>query len=291
MSEQIFKIITTEENVFIHVDTTRWCTPKYLYDGEEGVKTEHPEWFQLKSRPTRIQKVVPRQRTRIWYELKEGHGATDEIPATHEGGEEYSNIIGLYDRKEDWAEETLEDVEFTLKEFLATSPAFRPVLPQHQLIHDMITQITLPNALRLERKCTLSVHDSYKIIEKHVKENYNSNFARIEFFESLYHFSVYRKIKLHKPREWTSKIGRRTVRKISLHREEKLFDIIGCSHQGKSYGNRAPIKPFEGDTYIDLLKNIDAYLIYLISKINVDVKECECCGGTGLITLNESEES
>lgn len=280
-----FKIITTENNVFIHKEE-RWNIPQYIYDGEVGMPTEHPEWLQLKGRPAQIQQVVPRKRTKVWYELKDGYLATDETPATHNGEDVYDCVRGLYDCKEEWAEETLEDVEFTLKEFLATSSSFRPVLPQHQVVHDMITQITLPNALRLERKCTLSVHDSYKIIEKYIKENYNSNFARIEFFENLYHFSVYRKIKLHKPREYTSTIRRRVVKKISLHREEKLFDIIGCSEQGRSYDNRAPIKPFSGETYIDLLKNIDAYLNDLISKINVEIRECEHCCGKGILKKN-----
>lgn len=151
-----------------------------------------------------------------------------------------------------------------------------------------IEKMLVPEFLLCERPCKISSDQTYKIIRAHVKENINGHYAEISS-DYDFCFTVKKKIPV-KPyvHTWEEKkengkpyarprIQRRT---ISNRIGETIFEMTPAS---RKYNGYPVIEGFEGSSFKDLAENIKLYLDELISFINIPLKECEHCGGHGVI--------
>ncbi len=137
------------------------------------------------------------------------------------------------------------------------------------------------------RPCYLTSEQTYKIIRKHVNDNINSAVAVVTS-DYDFCFTVKKKITI-KPITWKTEIKKSNGRSYAKPRfrsrthTHKQIEIFEMTHKGKNYGDYTVIEGFKGENFNDLVENIKLCLKELMEYINLPVKECEHCGGTGSI--------
>lgn len=112
-TQEILKIIAikTKTHVYIsdNIDGSSYFTSQikhYIFDGYVAKPTYKNDWYELSDIPTKVEKLVPRQIIKSWYELKEVHYNTG-LPKIlyskdfNEDGE-YESVYGLYQIKNEY---------------------------------------------------------------------------------------------------------------------------------------------------------------------------------------------
>ena len=70
--------------------------------------------------------------------------------------------------------------------------------------------------------------------------------------------------------------------------QRELFEVFEMTWSGyggkkKGYEGYTPIAELKADSLEDMKNKLEDYLKSLIEKINTEVKQCDCCKGTGHI--------
>lgn len=280
-------VIKTKSKVFIsdNVDSKGYFStsiPSYIFDGERAINTYHKEWFQLSKIPELVQKSKSGEQTNIRYELRDTHLNTG-LPKVlqskdfNEDGE-YEAVYGLYDRKYDMTESTLESIEFKLHvieeldEFEIVKSEFNPQYP-------LLDRIQMHSILLPTRPCKLSREESYAIVRQYIKANIDLRYATVT---SDYDFclSVSKKIE-HEPEAYRVDVGKRKPKYETRYRRSRTVEIYRTSPKG--YEKYPMIEAFEGKSLEDLKNNVQVFLDELMKKINEPLKECQHCKGYGAI--------
>jgi hypothetical protein len=291
-----------------------------LFDGVLPEKTFKLDWFKIKNKPNKIEKEVGQISINRRWEIKpEFNNGTfksvwlyqDVYDKDFNTVEEFQNIKGLYEYKEDKQPNILQNIEFEWEEILEIDIFKEPTgfsyktagqwnhkeyndITEKSLKYDILTQVLTPSILLHMQPCKLSSKETYDIIRKFVKENINPRVAEITS-DYDFCFTVKKKIPLAKPYTYETDVNNNifSSKKKKPKYETRLVDkksvtIFEMTHNqidknGSGYDKYTLVTPFEAENQDALKEYIDAYLNSLINAINEPVCECDKCNGNGVI--------
>jgi hypothetical protein len=321
------KIIAIKTNneylISDNIENKNWYSNKIsnlFFDGNKPEKTFKSDWFKIKNKPVKIEKEVIHSPINCRYELKQEFDngkfkkvwlKSETIDEDYDVIEEFQNIKGLYEYKEDKISNTLESIGFEWEEILEIevfkepegfnykaagqwSHENYPPITEKSLKYDILTQVLTPSILLHTQPCKLSSKETYDIIRKFVKENINPMVAEITS-DYDFCFSVKKKIPLAKPYTYQTDTnnsifgGRKKKPKYETRLvDKKSIEIFEMTHNqegnnGRGYDKYTLIPPFEAENQEALKEYIDNYLKTLISAINEPICECDKCNGTGVL--------
>lgn len=153
-----------------------------------------------------------------------------------------------------------------------------------------LERIANSKEMLVNRPCSISSVNSYRIIRAFVKSNIDRKYATITS-DYDFCFEIAKNIVI-KPytikKEITKSNGRGYAKpryNINTIEGVKIPRIFEMTHSDKNYGKYTPIAPFEGDDYQDLLENVRLYLSELLAVIQAPLHMCESCDGAGVINV------
>lgn len=281
-----------------------------FFDGEKPSPTFKSDWSKVKSKPSKIEKVIHGGQINKRYELKDKSLAIslNEVYRYEEVYDEDGDILpsfdvikGLYVYKFDKEEDKLEEVVFDWEEILEIE-AYKepsgfsynalgkwndPIQPvsERSLKYDIISQVITPSILLHTQPCSLSRKETYDIIRKFIKDNINPQVAEITS-DYDFCFTVKKKIRLDKPHVYEVDVNnllfgkkRKPKYETRMRRHESVEVFNMCHYSYQSY---KLIEPFKADSQEDMKQYIENYLNHLIGVINEPLVYCECCSGSGV---------
>lgn len=292
----------------------------FYFDGVQPNRMFKKNWFSIKSKPLKIEKEIEQKSINKRWELKPEFNSDMFKPIwlyenilDEYGGwiEEFENISGLYDYKEDKQPNILQNIEFEWDEILEIdifkeptgfsyktsgqwSSKTYPNVTEKNLKYDILSEVLIPDILLHTQPCKLSSKNTYDIIRNFVKENINPRNAEITS-DYDFCFTVKKKIPLAKPYSYTVDVNNNIFsgKKKKPKYETRLVDkksitIFEMAHNqaasnGKGYDGYSLITPFEAENQDALKEYIDTYLETLINVINEQVCECDKCDGVGVL--------
>jgi hypothetical protein len=298
MSSQILKIIAikTKDKVYIsdNIKNESYFNTRlkrYIFDGDKVVETFNKDWFELKQIPNLIQEKKSGEYINKRYELKAGYPISELTPKVipYEDNDEFEEVMGLYERKYDTTEETLENVEFELI-IVEELDDFTIIKQDFDVQYGLIDKISIRPILLPTRPCQTTIQQSYDIIRKYIREHIDSKYARITS-DDEWKFTVTKDVKLYEPLEYSIDLNAGT-RKRKTNYVSRLKTIKSIKLLEMSYKHDGYEKPtiFKGSNYEDLLKNINEHLANIVSEINKPYIECPCCKGDGVILEDKTNE-
>jgi hypothetical protein len=281
-----------------------------LFDSEKPSTTFKSDWFKVKAKPNKIERVIRGGDTNKRYELKDKSLSSTfkEVYTLSEveNEEEYatpsfSDIKGLYEYKFDKSDDSLEEVLFDWEEILEIEEYKEPTgfsykalgtwnkeispVTDANLKYDILSQVLTPRILLHNNPCSLSRKETYDIIRKFIKDNINSQVAEITS-DYDFCFTVKKKIRLDKPHVYEVDVNnllfgkKRKPKYETRTRRHELVEVFNmCPSAYQSY---KLIEPFKADSQDDMREYIENYLNHLIGVINEPLVYCECCSGTGV---------
>jgi hypothetical protein len=267
----------------------------YLFDGEEAIETFNPNWVQISKIPTNISRKIPGGKKRSHWVLKEGFVESENLPPmihdTCDITDEdhlYCNISGCYEQVIINHPESLEDIPFEISIVEEIKGEFKFVEQPFTVTYNLLDTLNTRPAMLQEKPCKLSSQDSYNIIRQHVKENINPKVAKIS---SDYDFclTVEKVIPLAVPEAYNYNVNSGTKKKEKLetrYRNTRSVVVLKTAPRRQRDGvyQGYPETPgFQGESYSDMMDNIEKYLTKLIIEINRPYVECEHCQGRGVI--------
>jgi hypothetical protein len=315
-----FQVIKTDQ--FCLISPSGNCLiQNLLFDGEAAETTFHSNWYKIKGLSQKVERRVARPNVNFRFELKDKSFESKRTPLVlkcedvaeyedyyWEWKPEFENIKSLYALQSDPQKPILENEEVEWN-IISTVPSiedyekFGYIVDRSRWSHEGTTTITnkdvahpildsavFPPPLLPSRHSSLSSHQAYKIIRKHIQLNINPAVARIDG-DYDFCFRVNKRISLAKPYETkheVTKSGGKSYRppKFSTvfhkDRDVKVFEMTHTG-EGGNYKGYTPIHGFEGANEGELKLNIDAYLEKLMLVINEPLVECSCCQGSGVI--------
>lgn len=281
-----------------------------FFDGEKPNPTFKSDWSKVKSKPSKIEKVIHGGDINKRYELKdkslsstfkEVYQYQDVYDSDFDMLPSFSDIKGLYEYKFDKEEEKLEEVVFEWEEILeietykepsgfsynALGKWNDPIQPvsERSLKYDIISQVITPSILLHTQPCSLSRKETYDIVRKFIKDNINPQVAEITS-DYDFCFTVKKKIRLDKPHVYevdvnNSLFGKKRKPKYETrtrrHESVEVFNMCPSAYQSYKL-----IEPFKAQSQEDMKQYIENYLNHLIGVINEPLVYCECCKGTGV---------
>lgn len=226
---------------------------------------------------------------------------------------EYAEYSSLYEAVYDVVPADLESMEVTLVNLgeLQISNLSKPEETKVKLVHgscggqsqtvnlssivtyDALTKIVVPDFMLHNHPCSLSSKQVYEIIRSYVKENLNPKTAKVT---SDYDFcfsvsKVYATVKPIKASQEVKKTNGRSYaspkfKNIEVNKSSyQIFEMTWVGYRGKpeGYSGYTPIEPWKADNLADMKEQVNKYLESLMSVLNAESKECNCCKGTGFI--------
>ena len=150
-----------------------------------------------------------------------------------------------------------------------------------------LSSMMTPDLLLHNQPCSISSHQTYNIVRKHISDNIDPKWARITS-DYDFCFTVKKKIAVKpitRSHEITKRNGRSYAKpkfknSTTTHIESEIFEM---THAQRNYSGYTPIIGFKGDDLQDLINNIEAYLAELMEYINEPLSQCPHCEGTGHI--------
>lgn len=290
MTDNKIKIIAikTKSKVFIsdNVNSDSYFHTKLknvLVNGEPLKNTYKQDWFETKNLPELIQNKVEGKQINVRYELKETHYNTGlpkvlQYSDFDEDTGQYEAVYGLYDRKYDMTEPSLENLEFELH-VIEELDEFEIVRSDFTPKYSLLDRITYHPILLSTRPCKLSREDGYRTVRNYIKANIDHRYAAIT---SDYDFclTVSKKIP-HEPEAYQVNIGKRKPSYITKYRKERTIKVYEIAP--KAYQSYPVIDEFEGKNEEELKLNIQKYLDDLMKTINEPYKNCPHCNGMGVV--------
>jgi hypothetical protein len=153
--------------------------------------------------------------------------------------------------------------------------------------YDSLEELLTPPLAIHNRPCSLTSHQTYKIIRAHVKENINNMYGVITS-DYDFCFTVKKRIPV-KPYVIKTEIKKKNGRSYAKPKfsrkdvDHKQIEIFEMTHEKRGYQNYTIIKGFEGENLQDIATQIKVYLDELMERINEPLVECEHCNGYGHI--------
>lgn len=293
-----------------------------LFDGVSPLPTFKSHWYKIKHKPSTIEQKVSHSALNCRWELKPEFQLgdlkkvwfhTEIYDSDGDIIEEFEQIKGLYEYKQDDQPDTLEPIEFEWDEILEievfTEPTgfsykstgqypnsqTYPNITEKNLKYDILSEVLTPSILLHTQPCKLSSKETYNIIRKFVKDNINPKVAEITS-DYDFCFCVEKKIPLAQPYTYQVDVNNSifTKKKRKPKYQTRLVDkkhvkVFEMTHDqagnnGKGYDKYTLVTPFEAENQEELKKYIDTYLDELITVINEPLCECDKCNGTGVLS-------
>jgi hypothetical protein len=185
-----------------------------------------------------------------------------------------------------------ENIEFEIN-ILDADANFKLIKTEYSIESKFIDRLTVHPILLPSLPCSLSVGQTYKIIREFVKSHIDLEWAKITS-DYDFCFTVKKLIYLDEPENYSVDVANinnwgRRKRKPRLetryrkYREMEIFQMAPSPYQ-----NYTVVKPFSGNNYEEMMKQINDFLSNLISEINAPLSDCPHCHGTGVITNKEN---
>lgn len=284
--------------------------PNLLFDGEKPLVTFKGDWFKIKQKPNKIEKLITGVDINRRYELKDKSlSATfKEVYLNEEVYDSdfdmlpsFREIKGLYEYKFEKSEDSFVEVEFEWEEILEIETYKVPSgfnykalgkwgdeinpVTERNLKYDILAQVLTPSVLIHNQPCSLSRKETYDIIRKFIKDNINPQVAEITS-DYDFCFTVKKKIRLDKPHVYQVDVnnllfGKKRKPKYETrtrrHESVEVFNMCPSAYQSYKL-----IEPFKADSQDDMKRYIENYLNHLIGVINEPLVYCECCNGSGV---------
>lgn len=302
--------IKTDECVYISMVNNNHVVSciNYLFDDEKPKPTYRNDWYSISKVPDRVSLIVKPVKINIRYKLYDHIKESEERPTSIKGvekyyssyleeytciPEEYVHVYEFYTEEHDLSEERYEEIEFKTV-LLAEVYNFEIKRLDYNVKHRLFDEITTHPVLLSTKPCELSKKESYEIIRKYIKQHIDLDYAKITS-DYDFCFSVEKIITLSAPEAYTTDINfdifakrpkkPKYVTRYRNDRRVKMFEMAPDKY------NQYPIvKPFRGENYEDLVKNINKYLEELIAEINKPLVDCPHCSGLGVILKINSGE-
>jgi hypothetical protein len=289
----------------------------FVINGQKPDDTYDKLWVSIPGKLNTVQKFRVTRYTNHRYELQDASLASEKIPlvispsdSVYDGGSkcddewgpQYAMYRSLYVHRYDTEPPVLGNVEFEyfklfdipdLKQYQDFHYPIKPdkggdVITNKSVKYQEIDKIVFPAPILPSRPQKLTSKESYDIIRKHIQNNISPSVARITS-DYDFCFTVKKKIPLAKPYKIKTEIT--TPRGNSYKRpkyndflvDEKEVQIFEMTSEKDNYKGYTPVKGFEGKDQDDLRLTIDNYLEELMAIINEPVKQCEHCGGCGVV--------
>lgn len=294
----------------------------YYFNGEKAKKSFHASWLYLEEEIKQITKKQSGKQINQRYELIDKSLASEKIPliltkdeATKcdsstdyelEWKEPYKIYSSLYEYKWDYEPEKFVEVPFNIillydLDYDISEPKeinYKAIhkssysnsnyeIKNEDVIHQLADRIFFPSLMIHEKPCLLTSKQTYDIVRRFIKDNINPAVAKITS-DYDFCFTVKKRIPISKPysvqydgRSLFSKS--RKPKMMTRHVSETEVEIFEMTHENDKYKGYTPIEGFEGKNEDDLKDKLDSYLTELITFINEPLKECEHCGGRGVI--------
>lgn len=159
--------------------------------------------------------------------------------------------------------------------------------------YDELLKIVVPDFMLHNHPCSLSSEQVYKIVRAFVKENFNPKVAKISS-DYDFCFSVQKVFTTAKPINVSKEVKKANGRSYATPRfttvkantsSLQIFEMTWAGYGGKveGYSGYTAISPWKADNLEDMRQQVKVYLESLMSVLNTESKECECCKGTGFI--------
>ncbi len=254
--------------------------PKLFFDGSSLVGTFKKDWYKINNIPEKVERQGNDTYSNERYELKAGFPISDLTPKTisYDDFDSESEVRGLYTFERDIVKGDLEEVDFEW-ELLSEEDNFYLEKPKYPSTPLLIIALTTHPSLQLERPCSISGKDLYKVIRNHIKVNINPKYARIS---SDYDFCLsVEKVIAHEPESYQVNVGKRRPKYEVMYRRNRTIKIFETSPQG--YSSYPKQDGISAKNQRELEEKIDAYLEKIINYINKPLIECSHCGGQGVI--------
>ncbi len=279
------------------------------FNGVRVEKTFHNGWFSTLTLDNCLL-VIPEKKEVDYYVLKENILETPELPKKLDKIDYESETRAFYDTvyktiPEEKQEVKLDkeivckidDIEKTKGfSFYVKNPSYPNSQPGYKItedkaIHQLIDKIIFPKPALALRPTKLSSVDSYEIIRNYINDNIDPKYAEVT---SNYEFclTVTKKIPLLETIEYTyddnfNIFGKKRKPKFKKgYRTERKQVVYECApfKDGKVYSGYTPCIEFKGESYEDLVLNINNYLERIIKEINEPLIDCPHCKGQGVIS-------
>ena len=279
------------------------------FNGIPVEKTFHVGWYSTLTLDNCLL-VIPERKEIDYYILKENILETPELPKKQDKIYYESEWRAFYETVYKTIPEEKQEVVITKElvckiddiektkgfSFTVKNPTYPNSQPGYNItedraIHQLIDTIIFPKPALALRPTKLSSVDSYEIIRNYINDNIDPKYAEVT---SNYEFclTVTKKIPLSETIEYTyddnfSIFGRKKKPKFKKgYRTERKQVVFECApiRDGKLYQGYSKCIEFSGETYEDLVKNINNYLERIIKEINEPLVDCPKCKGQGVIT-------
>ena len=279
----------------------------YRFNGEPAEPTFRRDWFKIASIGL-VEKFVPPQKEYGRYVLKDIIPITDKTPGVIELVPQYYSddleemtqypehlmeIKSLYELKWDMTEPSWEPIEVEWIT-LAEMNGFQIVPIEHRLKHRMIDEITVHPVLLPTKPCEISSEESFKIIRAFIKANINPKVARMT---SDYDFclTVEKFIDLKEKESYTVDLNNdlfskrkkkpNIVTRFRTNRQMVVYKTAPNRPQKGVYDGYPMTPGFKGESYDDMVANIEKFLADLIEDINTPLQDCPTCNGHGVVKI------
>ena len=312
------KYYSTNVGVIFQVHSNSWYSGDILKNScdfidnipVESIQSLNKGWFKIDSLPCSIKKKVKTKKVMVGHELKSPSLVSDKVPAfltleqlphVEDDNEdyygfsgEYKEIAYLYIPKYEEQPEKLEEVSFELVH-LGDIEVSNYTAPEKMLIkqvsenfggkvqtaylsdivrYEDLYELLTPSFLVHNCPCYLSSEQMFKIVRHYVKENINPRVAEITS-DYAFCFTV-KKVLMKEPS---------VVSKLKKPQREffEVFEMTWKGYGGKKngYEGYTPIAELKANCLEDMKNKLEEYLKNLIENINAEVKQCNCCNGTG----------
>jgi hypothetical protein len=278
------------------------------FNGKLVEPTFHLNWYSTETLDNCLL-VIPEKKETDFYQLKENVSETETLPKIKKHIDYDSDERAFYDAVYKTIPETKEEIILTKEivckiddiektkgfSFTVKNPTYPNSQPGYKItedraIHQLVDTIIFPKPALALRPTKLSSVDSFEIIRNYINDNIDPKYAEVT---SNYEFclTVTKKIPLSEQVEFTyddnfNLFGRKRKPKFKKgYRTERKQVVFECApiRDGKLYSGYSKCVEFQGETYEDLVKNVNEYLERIIKEINEPLIDCPNCKGQGVI--------
>lgn len=262
---------------------------KYVINGNKPKPTFKSDWFEIEKQIEKVEKLGASKKVNQRYELKAGYPVSELTPAIIDDcymPDKYEAVAGLYSLKYDEIPAEMEQYEFEVNVIATRDEKFKfPKSPVLNVTHELLEQIESHPDLLFERPCSIGGKVLYEIVRSYLQENVDNKYARLDGNYS-WRIKVDKRIKLAKTftTSYDANKGtrKRTPRWIETLHTDKLVTVV---HFEDSSSTKTFPPTIYGDSLEDLMIKLNEYLGGLVKMCNEPYKECECCGGNGVLLM------
>ena len=292
-----------------------WVEGKEIYSVKKQVpETKINERFEL------IDSRLQSDKIPLMIKKEDALADEDEETVGEEpGGWKYpiSHLRSLYTLKYEYSEPSFEEVEFTL-DIILTLNIDKIVAPEKMFYrgdfntwlndgkggyplleadvnHPLLAKIIYPKIALQYTESKYTSKQVYNILREYIKKNINNKVARITS-DYNFCFTVEKVIGLAEPYSWDKEIltvrgkshrPKKFDKRYVSTRSVKVFEMTNTDDNYKGY---TPISAMVAGTEQELVEKMKNLCENLIAEINIPLKDCPHCNGSGVILDKENEK-